>query len=73
MFAQCFKSVKVIIYLMRARALASCVSFSLKTDLVILCNVLIKQELLNCASGVYAIFFPSAEVFQFPAVALTVS
>ena len=60
MFAQCFKSVKVIIYLLRA-ALASCVCFSLKTDLVIhvFCNVLTELELLDCASGVYAIYILS--------------
>ena len=46
------------------RALASCVSFSLKTDPVILCNVLTEQELLDCAFGVYAILFPGGEVFQ---------
>ena len=62
MFAQCFKGVKVIIYLLPA-ALASCatVCFSLKTDLVIhvFCNVLTELELLDCNSGVYAIYILS--------------
>lgn len=60
--AQCFKTAKVIICLPRA-ALAWCVSLSLKIGHVILCNVLTEQELLDCASGVYATFFPGAEVF----------
>ena len=58
MFAQCCKSVIVIIYL-RSAALAWCVRFSLKIDLVIICNALTELELLDCASGVYAIYILS--------------